>query len=79
MESGRQRHDVFVQSWRFELKKLVKWRYVSLGEVKSMVVSGSPKWWDRWRSPSPNWQYILPYGGLYATYHLLGEPETTID
>ena len=21
----------------------------------------------------------LPSGGLYATYHLLGEPETTID
>ena len=41
----------------------------------------------RWHSPSPNWQekyhlyttYILPSGGLYATYHLLGEPETTID
>ena len=39
---------------------------------------------------SPNWQYIpliyhlyttyiLPAGGLYATYHLLGEPETTIE
>ena len=23
--------------------------------------------------------YILPIGGLYATYHLFGEPETTID
>ena len=23
--------------------------------------------------------YILPIGGLYATYHLLGEPQTTID
>ena len=23
--------------------------------------------------------YILPIGGLYATYHLLGEPETTIE
>ena len=23
--------------------------------------------------------YMLPIGGLYATYHLLGEPETTID
>ena len=23
--------------------------------------------------------YILPIGELYATYHLLGEPETTID
>ena len=31
----------------------------------SMVVSGSPKRWDRWHSPSPNWQYILP-----LIYHL---------
>ena len=23
--------------------------------------------------------YILPIGGLYATYHLLREPETTIE
>ena len=23
--------------------------------------------------------YILPSGGLYATYHLFREPETTID
>ena len=23
--------------------------------------------------------YILPIGGLYATYHLLGEPETTLE
>ena len=23
--------------------------------------------------------YILPIGGLYATYHLLGEPKTAID
>ncbi len=23
--------------------------------------------------------YILPIGGVYATYHLLGEPETTIE
>ena len=23
--------------------------------------------------------YILPIGGLFATYHLLGEPETTIE
>ena len=23
--------------------------------------------------------YILPIGGLYATYHLLGEPGTTIE
>ena len=23
--------------------------------------------------------YMMPIGGLYATYHLLGEPETTIE
>ena len=23
--------------------------------------------------------YILPIGGLYGTYHLLGEPETAIE
>ena len=31
------------------------------------TISGIYKW------------YILPIGGLYATYHLLREPETTID
>ena len=54
-----------------------------------MVVSGSPKRWDRWHSPSPfvgskNTTYIplivLAFWGVKnATYHLLGEPETTID
>ena len=29
------------------------------------------KWYNKW--------YILPIGGLYATYHLLGEPETSIE
>ena len=39
--------------------------------------------------PSPDWQVchttyiplivLAEPGGLYATYHLLGEPETTID
>ena len=41
----------------------------------------------RWHSPSPNWQekyhlyttYILPSGGLYATYHPLQEPEKSIE
>ena len=50
--------------------------------------AGSSKRWDRWHSPSPNWQVFLPLiyhlntaavGWLYATYHLLEEPETTID
>ena len=33
--------------------------------TKSMVVSGSPKRWDRWHSPSPNWQEKCY---LYTTY-----------
>ena len=43
----------------------------SLGRVfwypLSMVVSGSPKRWDRWHSPSPNWQVFYH---LYTTYIL---------
>ena len=46
------------------------------------LFSGSPKRWDGWhiipQKAIYKW-YILPIGGLYATYHLLGEPETTID
>ena len=55
-----------------------------------MVVSGSPKRWDRWHSPSPNWQekyhWKIPLivlaepGGLYATdptfYRNLKQPLT---
>ena len=34
----------------------------------------------RWHiTPQVYTTYILPSGGFYATYHLLGEPETTID
>ena len=53
-----------------------------------MVVSGSPKRWDRWHSPSPNWQgkYHLYttyspclLGGLYNPYHPLQEPEKSIE
>ncbi len=33
-----------------------------------MVVSGSPKWYV----------YTANWGMDYATYHLLGEPETTV-
>ena len=33
--------------------------------LESMVVSGSPKRWDRWHSPSPNWQEKYH---LYTTY-----------
>ena len=51
---------------------------------QSMVVFGSRKRWDRWLIVHPpigrkNTTYTLPSGGLYATYHLLREPETTID
>ncbi len=51
-----------------------------------MLVFGSPKRWDRchiipqlavYTTYIPL-IYCLP-GVLYATYHLLGEPETTID
>ena len=50
--------------------------------------AGSHSGIGRWHSPSPNWQekYHLYttyspclLGGLYATYHLLGEPETNFD
>ena len=41
------------------------------------------KRWDRWHTIPQLAVYttynILPSGGLYATYHLLGEPETTIE
>ncbi len=55
-----------------------------------MVVSGSPKrWWVAYNPPTGSIYhlynlyiyhlYIAFWGGLYATYHLLGEPETTIE
>ena len=47
---------------------------------------GGTVWWTNGCFWFPNWQYIpliyiyiLPSGGLYATYHPLREPETTID
>ena len=56
------------------------WKFYN-STLNSMVVSGSPK------GPPigsiyhlyTTYIYILPSGGLYATYHPLGEPETTID
>ena len=59
----------------------------SIFAIKSMVVSGSPKKGGIGGIVHPPigsiyhlyTTYILPSGGLYATYHLLGEPETTID
>ncbi len=53
----------------------------------SMVGMLVPLKRGRWHSPSPNWQekyhlyttYILPSGGFYNPYHLLGEQETTLE
>ena len=36
--------------------------------LHSMVVSGSPKRWDRWHSPSPNCQYIPLIYHLYIAF-----------
>ena len=43
---------------------------------------GSRRKWDRWHiipQVAVYTTYILPSGGSYATYHLLREPETTIE
>ena len=42
----------------------------NLMQMYSMVVSGSPKRWDRWHSPSPNWQekYHLYIYHLYIAF-----------
>ena len=36
--------------------------------IYSMVVFGSHKRWDRWHSPSPNWQYIPLIYHLYIAF-----------
>ena len=41
---------------------------ISKVDCHSMVVSGSPKRWDRWHSPSPNWQYIPLIYHLYIAF-----------
>ena len=61
-------------------------------QLHSTVVFGSRKRWDRWHSPSPNWQekchlyttfIVLAFCRVIAVIcyrsHLVGEPETTID
>ena len=61
-------------------KSFISW--VHLASDDSMVVSGSRKRWDRWHTIpqlAVYTTYMLPSGGLYATYHLLREPETTIE
>ena len=47
------------------------------GLVREMgpLISGKSRLVKYYNLPT----YILPCGGLYATYHLLGEPETTIE
>ena len=48
----------------------------------SMVVEMVPLKGGRWHiihQLAVYTTYILPSGGLYATYHLSGEPETTIE
>ena len=51
----------------------------------SMAVSGSPERWEGLYNPPIGsiyhlyTTYILPSGGLYIPYHLLGEPETAIE
>ena len=50
------------------------------GRVFNGCEPGSPKRWDRWHSPSPNWQYIplivlaFVWGVICYRSHLLGEP-----
>ena len=58
-------------------------RSQALGSASSQwIFQLPPKRWDRdYITPQKaiyKW-YILPIGWLYATYHLSGEPETTID
>ena len=48
--------------------------------ILSMAVSGSPGGRDYIIPQLAVYTtYILPIGGLYNPYHLLGEPETAID
>ena len=49
----------------FRCEIAVSFRCRVIHQLKSMVVSGSPKRWDRWHSPSPNWQEKYH---LYTTY-----------
>ena len=49
-------------------------RFASMaGLEKSTPIFNGCFWFHLYTS------YILPSGGLYATFHLLGEPEKTID
>ena len=49
------------------MRKTMDW----MCQQMRLLVELKNQWLYKW--------YILPIGGLYATYHLLGEPETTIE
>ncbi len=65
----------------FRCEIAVSFRCRVIHQLKSMVVSGSPKRWDRWHI-TPNWQVFyhlyttygpcLRFGGLYNPYLLGG-------
>ena len=67
------------------ITQTVTFQWHFLKGTSSMVVSGSPNRCQVAYKPPIGiiyhlyTTYILPSGWLYATYHLLGEPETTID
>ena len=49
----------------------LKWILPALVVGCLMVVSGSRKRWDRWHSPSPNWQYIPLIYHLYTFWGVI--------
>ena len=81
--------DVVEPMWIASHTRAMTWRY-----LHAVNISIHYTWnWIQWLFLVPlkggRWHiipqlavyttYILPSGGLYATYHLVGEPETTID
>ena len=65
----------------------IKWLYSRISEPSTVQwIFQVPVKGGRWHIIPPIGSiyhlyttYILPSGGLYATYHLIGEPETTIE
>ena len=59
--------------WESQILTMEKWLVKSLmfDPFQSIVVSASPKRWDRWHSPSPNWQEKYH---LYIPLIVLAEP-----
>ena len=63
------------------MTKLIYFQWLFLVPIKGGIGSifHPPEGKDyKWYIYIYKW-YILPIGGLYVTYHLLREPETTID